>query len=544
MADFSLKAIFGMDATGVRTELRQLRKDMNSFVDDYAKLGAGMVVGAFAALSKGAMETAERLRDTSLNIGLNVVSLQALEAQHGRNGVKSAELEKALLKTKAAVLDTASGGDKARAAFGLLGLSAEKLVKLPLDKQYAEVAKAIAKAKNESAAYAAAGQIFGEEIGPKLFNSLKELGSVGLPGVAKSAREAGQVMSGETIAALNRAGDAIEDFKKKATVWAANIVVNFNSAEGLKLLGMQILKVLGQFGGGILDAIIDADRMIGAVLRGSFIGVVNLFRDGLIDAAKWAGEAVNRILPTRFQIDLGGLDSLKSAGRSVALEIATAIDQTEPSNLRKAIGDSWDDSIKKQQKVVDALNKKDFGEDAKKLEDAGKKIGESIKSAGKTVAEAVIVVADSATEAWNAALEAAALAARAARDFRDVQIAISRKGLDYESQTTEALQGVRDRLNSQVQQMENDTSHQSTWSPNAKNPLYYGLTAELEAVNRELKTRAEIGRYAAQNGEDAARYRYGDTLTNRAIQNMSEDSTRTAVAVEGINQRLARIFGR
>src|SRR5262245_46612169 len=104
MSDFSLKAVFGMDATGVKTEIKQLRRELGNFVEDYAKLGMGIAVGAFAALSKGAMDLAGRLSDASQNIGINVVSLQALEAQHGRNGVKAEELQKALEKTKSVVL--------------------------------------------------------------------------------------------------------------------------------------------------------------------------------------------------------------------------------------------------------------------------------------------------------------------------------------------------------------------------------------------------------------------------------------------------------
>src|SRR3954464_4970024 len=116
MADFSLKAVFGMDATGVKTELKQLRKELGSFVEDYAKLGAGMAVAAFAALSKGAIDLAGKLSDASQNIGINVISLQALEAQHKRNGVSEEMLTKALEKTKAAVLDATAGNDKAKNA--------------------------------------------------------------------------------------------------------------------------------------------------------------------------------------------------------------------------------------------------------------------------------------------------------------------------------------------------------------------------------------------------------------------------------------------
>lgn len=246
MSDFSLKAVFGMDATGVKTELKQLRREIGSFVEDYAKLGAGIAVAAFAALSKGAMDLAGRLNDASLNIGINVISLQALEAQHARNGVGAEGLAKALEKTKAATLDAGNGSQKARDGFAALGLSWQKMLTIPLDQQYAAISKAVATSKNESEAYSAVCELLGDKIGPKLFASMKELGESGLPAVTKSAREAGHVMEKETIVALDRAGDAIEDFKKRATVAVGSIIVNFRTAEGLELMGMQILREIGR----------------------------------------------------------------------------------------------------------------------------------------------------------------------------------------------------------------------------------------------------------------------------------------------------------
>jgi hypothetical protein len=141
MADFSLTAIFGMDSSGVKTELKSLKRSVLSFAEDFAKLGAAAGVGAFVALSKGAMELAGSLADASANIGINVESLQALQAQHKRNGVSNEELTKALEKTKAAVISAAEGDIKAEAALRKLGLASADLIKLPLAEQYAAIAK-------------------------------------------------------------------------------------------------------------------------------------------------------------------------------------------------------------------------------------------------------------------------------------------------------------------------------------------------------------------------------------------------------------------
>lgn len=360
MADFSLMAVFGMDTTGIKTEIKSLRKDLNDFVNEYAKLGAGLAVGAFAMLSKGAMELAGSLTDASANIGINVISLQALQAQHKRNGVSNEDLTKALEKTKAAVIGAAEGDKKAEAALSALHLSSAKMMSLPLDKQYEAIAAAAAKSKDQNAAYAAVCELLGAKVGPKLMGSLKELGEIGLPGVTKSAAEAGQIMQTSTIAALDAAGDAIDDFKKRATVAVGEILVNFRTEDGLKLMGMQIMSVLAKFGGGILDAITEAGQMIYAVFKGSFTGVTNYFQDGLVATVKGIATLINKILPAKFEINVGNLDAFKSSGQGIGDAITEAIAKTSPSTFKKDFGESWDKAIADQQKVVNALNAVDF----------------------------------------------------------------------------------------------------------------------------------------------------------------------------------------
>jgi hypothetical protein len=360
MADFSLLAVFGMDTTGIKTEMKSLRRDLNDFVSEYAKLGAGLAVGAFAMLSKGAMELAGSLSDASKNIGINVESLQALQAQHKRNGVSNEELTKALEKTKAAVINAAEGDAKAEAALEKLHLTSSKLMQLPLDKQYEAIARAVATSKDETAAYSAVSDLLGAKVGPKLMGSLKELGDVGLPGVTQSAKEAGHVMGTSTIAALDAAGDAIDDFKKKATIWAGEVIVNFRTTEGLQLVGMQLMSILGKFGGGILDAIVEAGGMIKAVFTGAFFGVSNYLQDSLVDVVQGVAGLINKILPARFEINVGNLDEFRSSGRGIGDSITEAIARTSPSTFKKDFGDAWDSAIAEQQKVVSALNAVDF----------------------------------------------------------------------------------------------------------------------------------------------------------------------------------------
>lgn len=526
---FSLEATFGVNTTNVRAELKTLRRDLDKFVEGFAKIGAGMAVGAFVALGKEAIDLAGSLSDTAQNIGINVESLQALQAQHKRNGVSNEELVKSLQKTKAAVIDAAQGNEKAEAAFRTLGLSAKELIALPLDQQYAAIAGAVAEAEDQTAAYAAVSTILGEKVGPKLMGSLRDLGEQGLPGVSKAAAEAGQVMSAETIVALDRAGDAIDDFKKRITVAVGNILVNFRSEEGITLLGLKLMKVAAEFGGSILDFFTEAGSMAYAVLRGSFRGVLNYLQDGFVDVVQGIAALINRVLPKNFEINVGNLEEFRSSGKSIGDEITEAIAQTSPSTFKKDFGDVWQESIDDMQAAVDRLNEVDLGEEADKLRAAGDAVETSIGSGSDDLEDAGDVVEESISDAAEEIADSA----------KELYQAMNRVGADYSEQSTAALQGVAARLRSNRDSAALDTSYNSAFTPGAKSPLLSVYQTELTAVERELAYRKRIQDITARYGEDAARAQFGDRPVDSALREMQSDTKRSTVALEKLANGLA-----
>ena len=522
-----------MDASGIKTELKSLRKDLNGFVNEYATLGAGLAVGAFAALSKGAMELAGSLADASANIGINVESLQALQAQHKRNGVSNEELTKALEKTKAAVIAASQGDEKAEASLRKLGLASAELIKLPLAQQYEAIAKGAADAADSNEAFSAVSDILGAKVGPKLMGSLRELSETGLPGVTKAAQEAGQVMSTTTIAALDKAGDAIDDFKRKATIWAGEIVVNFRTEDGLKLIGLQLMGTLAKFGGGILDAITEAGGMIGAVFKGAFIGATNYFQDGLVSVVKGVAELINKVLPARFEINVGNLDAFKSSGQGIGDAITEAIAKTSPSTFKKDFGESWDAAIAEQQKVVNSLNEVDFKDDADKLRNAGESVGKSVSKAADEVADA----------GANAGDAIAAGGESAAEDIAEVvkllSSAIERTGMSYRDQSTTALKGVRERVSSQLQSAElADRQDFASVGKTTESFATSAFKSELYNIDRELEARRQFLADFGRIGSDKTLAKYGDADFNRYSKEMQDTSTRTTNAIEQIARGL------
>lgn len=533
MADYSLTAVFGMDSSGVKTELKSLKRSVLSFAEDFAKLGAAAGVGAFVALSKGAMELAGSLADASANIGINVESLQALQAQHKRNGVSNEELAKALEKTKIAVISAAEGDLKAEAALKKLGLASADLIKLPLAEQYAAIAKGAAGAKNSNEAFSAVADLLGAKVGPRLMGSLKELGEVGLPGVTKGAQEAGQVMSTTTIAALDKAGDAIDDFKRKATIWAGEIVVNFRTTEGLKLMGMQLVGVVSNFGWGIVDAITEGGQMIWAVFEGALTGVTNVFQDAMVDAVKGIAGLINKVLPSKFEINVGNLEDFKSSGKGIGESITEAIAKTSPSTFKKDFGDAWDAAIAEQQTVVDELNAVDFSEDATKLANAG-------KSAGASVVDGAKKVQDSGKDAGTSVAEGGIVAAEAIAEVaKMLSSAIERTGAGYQDQSTTALQGVRARVAAQLSDAQRaDRNSAPNVGATVESFATSAFKSELFNIEKELAARKQFDADFLRLGSAQTLAKYGDANFNRYSKEMQDQSTRTTNALEQIARGL------
>ncbi len=117
------------------------------------------------------------------------------------------------------------------------------------------------------------------------------------------------------------------------------------------------------------------------------------------------------------------------------------------------------------------------------------------------------------------------------------------KGTAYEGQSTVALEGVRDRLRQQINDYErNDFGSPGGVGGKATPVEIYALRNQLEIVTRELTSRANIGTVVNRFGEDEARRQYGDTLTERAVRDLRQDTTQTAIAVTKLQQQLQDFF--
>ena len=121
----------------------------------------------------------------------------------------------------------------------------------------------------------------------------------------------------------------------------------------------------------------------------------------------------------------------------------------------------------------------------------------------------------------------------------ELTITLKIRGVSYEQQTEASLRGALDRAKSELQRLGEDQSFRTAFAPNAKDPRFYTLQQEVARMENELKMRQQVSTYAARFGEDAARYQYGDTATDRALRDMKDEAVQTRVTLQNISTQLA-----
>lgn len=180
----------------------------------------GIAGGALIGAGKAAMDYASSIQDAADQSGASTTAIQSLAYVAQQNGASLDEMNKALIQLTKASAEAAAGNEEAAAKFARLGIDAKAFAALRPEEQMERLGRAILGAGNEQEALAAAMDLVGAKNAPKLMASLRQLGSEGYAAVEQSARQAGQVMSTETIQALDKAQDRIAAFTTKVTILA------------------------------------------------------------------------------------------------------------------------------------------------------------------------------------------------------------------------------------------------------------------------------------------------------------------------------------
>jgi hypothetical protein len=170
------------------------------------------------------LKTQQNAVRTAAALHVHVDTLEGLQAAGKRAGIGTDELNEALAKTNHAIGEAATKGGDATKAFTSLGLNVKQLAGQSLDKSIGQMADALAAIKNPAEQAAAAGEIFGERLGPRLLPLLQK-GSAGIAEITEEAKKAGVALDdvdagklASAQASIDEVGEHFEGIKNQLTI--------------------------------------------------------------------------------------------------------------------------------------------------------------------------------------------------------------------------------------------------------------------------------------------------------------------------------------
>lgn len=217
-----LAVSLGLKSSAFSKGIAQSRRNVRAFGLDVrstgrlvTRLGGALTVvagvGSFGALIKNSFAAGDALAKTSDRLGLTTQALASLQHAATLTGVGTRTMEMGLQRMVRRVAEASVGTGEAKAAIAELGLNAQELAKLPVDKQFAEIADAMEGVKTQSDRVRLAFKLFDSE-GVSLINTMKG-GKAALAGYEREARRLGLTLSRADTSRLEMANDASAELR-------------------------------------------------------------------------------------------------------------------------------------------------------------------------------------------------------------------------------------------------------------------------------------------------------------------------------------------
>lgn len=250
----------------------QANAGMNKLAGQARAVGgalAGMMgVASFGMLAKQAINYGSALTDAAAATNTNVEALQVLTFKAQEAGASQENMKMALVRVQKSAVDARNGLATYSRAFNVLGINVQQFKNLRPEQMFEKIGQAVVKAKNKQDAYAAAMDILGTRNAPRLMEVLKDLGINGFDKAAEQAKAAGQVMEESTAQALDKAADAIERFKTRATIKMGEIISTAGSENGIKVLALRLMAAAADFGDELVEGVLRASHAMGRLYGG------------------------------------------------------------------------------------------------------------------------------------------------------------------------------------------------------------------------------------------------------------------------------------
>lgn len=260
----------------IESNLSRLKQ---SFSGTFAALAGGGLAAGFAAMVKGAINTADEMGKLASKSGTTVESFTALNYAASLADVSTQQLGTGLRFLARNAEAAAEGSKKARAIFQRLGITVTDAAGAlkPTGALFDELARKLGNLPDGATKTALAMQVLGKS-GAELIPLLND-GAEGFAAITAEAQKAGQVIDGETSKAAQQFNDDMARLNKQLEGVA--IAVAKDLVPGLASLSSEFIKAVND-GEGFLKILEAIPRAIQRASEGS--------------SSKQLGELINRSL--------------------------------------------------------------------------------------------------------------------------------------------------------------------------------------------------------------------------------------------------------
>ena len=403
-----------------------------------AKTAIVGLVGAagFGALIASSLRATDTLTKTANKIGTTTEALGALRYAADLTGVSTQTMDMALQRFTRRTAEAAKGMGEAKGAIRELGINAQELNRMPLDKRMIVLADAFAEVESESDRLRLAFKLFDSE-GAALVNTLSQ-GGDGLRAMLGEARALGLAMSSTAAKGVEDTVDSLTKLQslfkgvtdQTVAAFAPAIeamVVRFTALlqrtieakGGVELFARSLAKTLIS---GIQNALIGFEK-----LANGFIGIYN--------------EAIRTKNNLKNLFSIGAKDVRQYNEEIAKLETRIAKVGENTAGLSPA---NQETAIKNFQERINALIKlRDEAQDTESAELLGNISTKYIRDELEGVKSALDIIGDSIPKAAVPALDSIN---NVDLGFKAWQQTVKDGGEIVQSFTTNALDGMTDAL--------------------------------------------------------------------------------------------------
>lgn len=228
MAKFTLLGALGLNTKAFQAGVKGAKKSTGSlgraFGGLQGRIAALVGVSGLLMLTRSIIRLGSDMTNAAQRTGTLTREFGALRRMALDTGSSQETVERALRNVSQRTEEAAQGNQQYTQALNRLGISAEKIVELPVAQRFEAIAQAVSRAENETEAMAIASRLLGQRAGPELIQVLRQIGSEGLEPMVKQLEDANRLIGDEVAESIEKLGTDIGRVRERFVILGATIL--------------------------------------------------------------------------------------------------------------------------------------------------------------------------------------------------------------------------------------------------------------------------------------------------------------------------------